>query len=645
MHTALGQSDAAVEAFDHVSQLLVEYRVLTETHFTIRASRMASGEPGAIQEPYALVTSQIVDLYASALRVQMKLASHYSKGRWSRAPSDLFHVNDWKEMRSEIDTLDHAIKEEIQTLDGRTLHDLAHELELHFARSNQAADDQLLATLRGTAPLARFGSIDVKNGPRCLKGTRASILSKIQSWCQDPDAKPIIWVHGMAGTGKSTVARTVAAACLSDGELVNGGSLSDRVLLGPTFFFDRGHEGRMNVRQLFLTLSHTLAHIPVLSAVKGFICDTIRKEPNIENAPLNEQWRLKGTTLLLIFDALDEASSSPDMANALRAMHSVNSVKNLRVKILLTSWKVEGIQNVLGKELGNLVEPVELLSTNSVPGGTPMDDITLFVKHELGEIRHKLDLVQGWPSQDDFESLVQKCEGLFLYAATACRFLANADGLGDLEARLQMILASTVETHSPEETLDKIYDIIVKHALEKDEVTHEWKESFIHRFQQEVGGLMFLLEAVSLEGLSSLLSVSKPDMRRTLRDLSPIIKVPTNNKSPIRLLHQSFRDYLLAEERCKDARLRVNKQDQHGVLAECCLRLIRERLQKDICGLGRPGILAAHLCQGPADLLGSDDLHDFLETNFLQWLEAMSLPDQTYDSEACYNTRLYKSTI
>jgi len=29
-------------------------------------------------------------------------------------------------------------------------------------------------------------------------------------WCDDPDSKCIFWLNGMAGTGKSTISRTIA---------------------------------------------------------------------------------------------------------------------------------------------------------------------------------------------------------------------------------------------------------------------------------------------------------------------------------------------------------------------------------------------------------------------------------------------------
>jgi len=43
----------------------------------------------------------------------------------------------------------------------------------------------------------------------CFKDTRATIIDKIMKWVIDPGSPPIFWLHGLAGTGKSTIARTV----------------------------------------------------------------------------------------------------------------------------------------------------------------------------------------------------------------------------------------------------------------------------------------------------------------------------------------------------------------------------------------------------------------------------------------------------
>ncbi|KIO26476.1 hypothetical protein M407DRAFT_58496, partial [Tulasnella calospora MUT 4182] len=45
----------------------------------------------------------------------------------------------------------------------------------------------------------------------CLPGTRAQILERIDDWIRDLETLDrVLWIRGMAGRGKSTIASTVA---------------------------------------------------------------------------------------------------------------------------------------------------------------------------------------------------------------------------------------------------------------------------------------------------------------------------------------------------------------------------------------------------------------------------------------------------
>jgi len=54
----------------------------------------------------------------------------------------------------------------------------------------------------------------------CLKGTRETVLSEIESWANDFNQSPVFWLNGLAGTGKSTIAQTVSERVFADGQPV-----------------------------------------------------------------------------------------------------------------------------------------------------------------------------------------------------------------------------------------------------------------------------------------------------------------------------------------------------------------------------------------------------------------------------------------
>ena len=61
-----------------------------------------------------------------------------------------------------------------------------------------------------------------------MEGTRVQVLRKINSWVRDTSSPSIFLLTGGAGTGKSTIARTIAQEYASKGEL------------GAYMFFTRG---------------------------------------------------------------------------------------------------------------------------------------------------------------------------------------------------------------------------------------------------------------------------------------------------------------------------------------------------------------------------------------------------------------------
>src|SRR5258708_27666278 len=86
----------------------------------------------------------------------------------------------------------------------------------------------------------------------CFKGTRVEILHSIMAWLGRPVtdvSRPIYWVNGLAGIGKSTIARTVA-------EQVNGLALPM-----ASFFFVRHNDALSNAKLFVTSIACRLAEI------------------------------------------------------------------------------------------------------------------------------------------------------------------------------------------------------------------------------------------------------------------------------------------------------------------------------------------------------------------------------------------------
>src|SRR5438477_9784816 len=93
---------------------------------------------------------------------------------------------------------------------------------------------------------ATFDSHADELDARCHPGTQEDLLRHIKEWANDPYGKCIFWLNGMAGTGKSTISRTVAQSFADNGQL------------GASFFFKRGEGDRGNASRFFTTITTQL---------------------------------------------------------------------------------------------------------------------------------------------------------------------------------------------------------------------------------------------------------------------------------------------------------------------------------------------------------------------------------------------------
>src|SRR5277367_638703 len=138
------------------------------------------------------------------------------------------------------------------------------------------AEQQQFLSKLPHAPQAAFNSSDKQHDPLCLQNTRVDILKEIRAWADRQDERSIFWLNGLAGTGKSTIARTIAR------EYYGGKRL------GASFFFSRGGGDVSHAGKFFTTIAVQLADKS--PSLKRYICEAIAEHSDIGSQALRDQW-------------------------------------------------------------------------------------------------------------------------------------------------------------------------------------------------------------------------------------------------------------------------------------------------------------------------------------------------------------------
>jgi hypothetical protein len=486
---------------------------------------------------------------------------------------------------------------------------------------------------------AGFDSYTNQHQDECLPGTRSELLSEIAEWAMSPEGKCIFWLNGMAGTGKSTISRTVAKR------------FEEEKILGASFFFKRGQGDRGNAMKLFPTIARQLAKtVPRL--IPG-INKAIDNNSDIGNKGLKEQFdkillqplldldspAMSVPNVVIIMDALDECDADLDIRLILQLLPQLQNSKAIRLRVLLTSRPELPIR--LGFKKLATQEHKDLV-LHEIPKEIIEHDLSLFLNYRLSEIRKEREppLPINWPGAENIRKLVALSAPLFIFAATICRIFEDPDW-DPVDSLLEIL------THQKDESkLDGTYLPVLGRLLDRQ--TEKKRKELVQEFHQVVGAIVILESPLSVSSLSKLICLPERLIHLRLNPLHSVLRVPNDEALPVQLFHLSFRDFLLDSATREKTPLWVDEKEAHYRLATQCLNVC-QNLKKNLCGLRSDGTKQVEIdqqtvneCLSPAlqyacrywaqHLVRSKDQHTamhkallFLQVHCLHWMEAMSI--------------------
>jgi hypothetical protein len=185
-------------------------------------------------------------------------------------------------------------------------------------------------------------------------------------------------LNGLAGTGKSTIAQTIAEKVFADGQL------------GASFFCSRDFEDRSNLQFIFPTLAVQLAR--TYAEFRSIFVPLVRSDPGVAHESLYGQMDKlivqplveSAISTVIVIDALDECKDN-EPASAILSVLGQFVAKIPKVKFLITGRPELRIRE--GFRLPLLIDATDVFVLHEVEPSRINNDIRLFFRHTFFELK------------------------------------------------------------------------------------------------------------------------------------------------------------------------------------------------------------------------------------------------------------------
>ena len=450
-------------------------------------------------------------------------------------------------------------------------------------------------------------------------------------------------MNGLAGTGKSTIAQTIAERMFADGRL------------GASFFCSRDFEDRSNLQLIFPTIAVQLARM--YPEFRSIFVPLVRSDPEIVHETLYGQmnklivqpFKKSGISTVIVVDALDECKDEDQQpASVILSVLGQFVAEIPMVKFFVTGRPEPRIRE--GFRLPLLAIATDVFVLHEVEQGQVNSDIRLFFGHNFSELRKHRHGLDGWPTEEQLDLLCRRAAGLFVHAMATFRFASQRHN--SPKKQLERLLQSPESTafegktkFKADATLDSLYASILQEAFGDDDTEND------PRVRSILGAVVLAVNPLSPSAIATLLRLDTEQVFPLLSSVHSLLILQEDTSHPIQPFHKSFPDFITDPARCSNPRFHVSPPDQHREILVVCLELMNQELEPNMCKLpdGVANLevvdlkerIEKHISQAlryacrswykhlVATSAQTDNdvpvLRRFLEEKFLFWLEVLSV--------------------
>ena len=403
----------------------------------------------------------------------------------------------------------------------------------------------------------------------CTDGTRVKILEDITTWANDCSlASPrVFWLTGQAGSGKTTIAYTIAK------RFEESRNANQHTVLGGNFLCSRQFQETQTQTRILPTIAYQLAHKCKSYANALHIADNF----DVVNHDVSSQmkgllvgpWQLSEATrdpelpsYLIVIDALDEIEGDGGSTFLRDLLIAIDEYDLRGLKFLVTSRSDPKIAALCNSFVSKVICRLQ-----DVPIQEVKSDIETYLKAQLPEL-------SGSP---EFVELAQRTGGLFIYAAAVVKYLTPIDSI-TVEKQAKMLndfLSNSYEPASSSDAaflVDEVYRQIMYDAFSK------LSGKVLARRLCSLYTFLCTAERTSVSIVAALvLDGDDEAARAVLRDLHAVLYTQDDR---VFWYHASFPDFIFTQARSnfridkKDFMFSCDKPAHHSLLGQSCFRIM-----------------------------------------------------------------------
>ncbi|KAF5338780.1 hypothetical protein D9758_012093 [Tetrapyrgos nigripes] len=487
--------------------------------------------------------------------------------RWTDDPQEIDGMRRKLNESLSLFQLDIGVATHAKLLQSLRVEDIRKVLE---AANGKLADSQGLAS--NLEKLLYMKGASWNKNRACLPGTRTTIIEQVMTWAthkNSSDAAKIFLLTGVAGSGKSSIAHSVAQRCFEEKTLLT------------SFFFHRETAGLNAPDGFITTLARDLGRInPSIAETISF---AIEDDPALPMAhSMSHQFQkfiVEPITLhpvdkplVIVIDALDEGCNN----DFLRILRDDFAHLPSSIRVFLTSRLDDNILRYLSSHSSSHIsqQSVDIQTTSN------RDDVLVFVRHRLGEIAVQRRLGDAWPSDSQVKELAARSEGLFIWASTVVNYIESTISP---DLILQMFLSPSdnpISRLPPWKKMENLYNNILSRC--------NWDDpGFVKGYALLMGTIVALKTPLSCPAIQALHLAPDAQLidRVTESTLSSLLLTSPDHSRPIQVLHLSFREYLTSQKYGNSPYF-INEMLHSQRLAFLCLKVLDQLLRADLPGTG-----------------------------------------------------------